>query len=63
MVEFAPLATALWVTRELSTEAPVQARALALNEVKQHVSVDAAAEAVEEIDRLLGESAELLTSS
>jgi hypothetical protein len=51
------------VTREFGTEAPVQTRHSGAERGKQHVSVDAVAEAVEEIDRHLGESAELLTSS
>lgn len=63
VAELERLATALWVTRELGAEATVQERALALNKVKNHVSVEAAAGAVEEIDRLLADSAELVASS
>jgi len=54
------LATALWVTRRLGEAASVQERADALNELKPHVSVSLAAEAVEEIDALIAESSELL---
>ena len=50
VVELERLATALWVTREMGDEALVQDRAEAVNELKPHVSVAAAAEAVQEID-------------
>jgi hypothetical protein len=50
------LATALWVTRRLGEDAAVQERAEAVSELKPHVSVERAAEAVEEVDRLIEES-------
>ena len=50
------LATALWVTRRLGSGASVQRRAEAVNELKPHVSLPFAAEAVEEIDALVAES-------
>lgn len=53
VIELERLATALWVTRQMGRDAAVDDRAEALNELKPHVSVAAAAEAVEEIDRLL----------
>ena len=56
VVELERLATALWVTRQLGSDASVTERAEELNELKPHVSVAAAAEAVEEIDRLLAEA-------
>lgn len=54
------LATALWVTRRLGGETSVGERAEALNELKPHVSVPLAAAAVEEIDRLIAESGNLV---
>lgn len=45
------------MARKLGTEASVQDRAEALNELKQHVSVEASAEAVVEVDRLLKQAA------
>jgi uncharacterized protein YwgA len=48
------LATALWMTREDQTSS-VQGRAEALCDVKPHISLDAAVESVEEIDKLLRE--------
>jgi hypothetical protein len=57
VVELERIATALWVTRKLGTEASVQDRAEALNELKQHVSVEASVEAVVEVDRLLKQAA------
>jgi hypothetical protein len=50
------LATSLWVTQDGRSEASVQERAEALNELKPHVSVERAAQAVEEIDRLRREA-------
>jgi hypothetical protein len=58
VVELERLATALWVTRETGAEAAVQDRAEAVNELKPHVSVAAAAEAVQEIDALIAEAAQ-----
>lgn len=46
------LATAMWVTRK-APEATVRQRAEALVDVKSHIDLDNAVEAVEEIDRLL----------
>jgi uncharacterized protein YwgA len=48
------LATAMWVTRQ-SPDESVRARAEALTDVKPHISLEAAVESVEEIDRLLAE--------
>lgn len=56
------LATAHWVTRQMDPKAGVQERAEALNEVKPHVSLAAAADAVEEIDRLIADSQAAATS-
>jgi hypothetical protein len=58
VVELEQLATALWVTRDMGEGASVQDRAEALNELKPHVSVAAAAEAVDGIDRLIAEAGE-----
>jgi hypothetical protein len=49
------LATALWVTRRLGQEASVQNRAEAVSELKPHVSIERAAEAVEEVDGFIAE--------
>jgi hypothetical protein len=62
VVELERLATALWVTREMDGEASIQDRAEALNELKPHVSVSAAGEAVREIDELI-QSAHAFMSS
>jgi uncharacterized protein YwgA len=48
------LATAMWMTRQ-SPGSSVRSRAEALSGVKPHISLDAAIESVEEIDRLLVE--------
>jgi hypothetical protein len=56
VVELERLATALWVTRELGLEESVQGRAAALNELKPHVSMEDAEEAVQETDKLLCEA-------
>jgi phage I-like protein len=56
VVELERLATALWVTKEASPDASVQARAEKVNELKPHVTISAAIEAVEEIDRLIAEA-------
>lgn len=63
VVELERLATALWVTRQLGDDASIQDRAEALNELKQHVSVEAAADAVREIDRLLSEASEAFSET
>lgn len=55
VVELERLATALWVTRQREDVRSVQDRADMLNELKPHVSVAAAAQAVEEIDELIAE--------
>jgi hypothetical protein len=62
VVELERLATAPWVTREKGCEASVQERAEALNDLKPHVSVEAAVESVEEIDRLISESHDALAA-
>jgi hypothetical protein len=49
------LATAMWMTRQ-SPSSSVRARAEALVQVKPHISMEDAEEAVEEIDQLLTES-------
>jgi len=51
------LATALYVTkrRESEHDGSVQSRAECLNRLKPHVSVQAAAKAVEEIDKLIAQ--------
>jgi hypothetical protein len=53
VVELERLATALWVTRELGEGTDVDARAARLHEVKPHVTVPVAADAVREIDGML----------
>jgi hypothetical protein len=53
VVELERLATALWVTRELGEATDVDARAARLHEVKRHVTVSVAADAVREIDGML----------
>jgi uncharacterized protein YwgA len=53
------LATALWVTRRMGNSASAQQRAEALNELKPHVSIPLATEAVQEIDQLISESSAL----
>lgn len=58
VAELERLATALWVTRQMGPTS-VQERAEAVNELKEHVSVGTAAEAVEEVDRLVAEAQEL----
>jgi len=56
VVELERLATALWVTREMGEATAVQRRAEALNEVKPHVSISDAVEAVKEIDSFIAEA-------
>jgi hypothetical protein len=58
VIELERLATAMWVTRQLSADESVQARAEAVNELKPHVPVEVAAEAVQKIDALLAEARE-----
>lgn len=53
VMELERLATALWVTRELGEQAPVEERAGRLHQVKPHVSIAEAADAVREIDEML----------
>jgi uncharacterized protein YwgA len=59
VMELERLATALWVTRELDEEAPVEDRAARLHQVKPHVSLGDAADAVREIDDMLAEASAL----
>jgi uncharacterized protein YwgA len=54
------LATAMWITRQ-DPEGSVRARAEALVGVKPHISLDAAVEAVKEIDDLLAEQGTTVT--
>lgn len=56
VMELERLATALWVTRELGGEASIEDRAGRLHQVKPHVSIADAADAVNEIDEMLTES-------
>jgi hypothetical protein len=53
VVELERLATALWVTDQMGLAAPLPARAEALNELKPHVSLAAAEEAVSEVDAII----------
>ncbi len=53
VMELEQLATALWVTRELGKDATVETRAGRLHQVKPHVPLAVAAEAVSEIDEML----------
>ncbi len=62
VVELERLATALWVTREKGAEASVQERAEALNDLKPHVTVEAAVESVEGIDRMISEAHDVLAA-
>lgn len=59
VVELERLATALWVTRQMGAGASIQDRAEAVNELKQHVSVADAADAVKEIDLLVTDAREV----
>jgi hypothetical protein len=52
VIDLERLATALWMTTRHG-DSTVRARADALVSVKPHISLDAATDAVEEIDRLL----------
>jgi hypothetical protein len=47
------LATAFYVTRELGKEAPLGLRAERLNQLKPHISIDMASQAIEELDHLM----------
>lgn len=58
VAELERLATALWVTREMGSETATQERAEALCELKPHVALQEAIDAVEQIDRLAGDAAE-----
>lgn len=58
VIELERLATAMWVTRQLGEDESVQVRAEAVNELKPHVSVEVAAEAVQKVDALLAEARE-----
>jgi hypothetical protein len=51
------LATASWVTRELGSKVPVADRAARLHNVKPHVSISDAADAVREVDEMLAAAA------
>ena len=55
VVDLERLATAMWMTRNMP-KSSVRARAEALVEVKPHISLDAAAASVEEIDSFLAGS-------
>jgi uncharacterized protein YwgA len=55
------VATALWVTRQ-DPEASVSSRALGLHQLKPHVSVERATEAVQEVDRFLAEANRLIAA-
>jgi hypothetical protein len=50
------LATALWVTRQMGEDTSIHERAEAVQELKPHVSVHTATEAVVEIDQLINEA-------
>ncbi len=52
------LATALWVRREISAASP-QEQASRLHEIKPHVSLTEAAEALEQVEAMEGEAAAL----
>ncbi len=56
--ELERLATALYVTRQM-TDADAEARARRINELKPHVSLDEARQAVASVDRLKEEAASL----
>ncbi len=56
VMELERLATALWVTRELGETASVDERAGRLHQVKPHVSISDAADAIREIDEMLAEA-------
>jgi len=60
VMELERLATALWVTREFGERAPVEERAGRLHQVKPHVSIAEAADAVREIDEMLAEASTML---
>ncbi|HWF24756.1 MAG TPA: hypothetical protein VG275_04885 [Solirubrobacteraceae bacterium] len=56
VTELERLATALWVTRELGERASVEERTGRLHQVKPHVSLADASDAVREIDEMLAEA-------
>jgi hypothetical protein len=60
VMELERLATAMWVTRK-NPDGSVRARAEALVNVKPHISLPAAIESVEEIDRLLADQGQPVT--
>lgn len=51
------VATALYVTEQLGAASPVEARAARLHEVKSHIPLDAAREAVRRLDRIREDAA------
>lgn len=60
--ELERLATALYVTKEGVSDSAVETRAARLHQIKPHVSLDEAREAVQEIDRLQAEANRLLAA-
>jgi hypothetical protein len=62
VLELERLATAMWVTRQDDIDDSVIARAQAVNEIKPHVSVEEAVEAVEKIDELGAKAQEMLAA-
>lgn len=59
--ELERIATALYATRELP-QADVTVRAQRIHELKPHVSLESASQAVEELDRMLRDAAQLATA-
>jgi len=57
VIELERLATALWVTREIGEDASIDIRARRLHEIKPHVKISDAEEAVQEIDQMLAAAA------
>jgi hypothetical protein len=53
VMELERLATAVWVTRDLGSDSPLEKRASELIKLKPHVSHDAAVTNLEEADQLL----------
>jgi len=62
VLELERLATAIWVTRQHGEDASVQTRAEALHELKPHVPVEVATEAVQEVDFLIADAREQLNA-
>ena len=56
VVELERFATALYVTHKSKNPRDVDQRAKKINVLKPHVSIDDAAEAVREVDRIIGEA-------